>query len=527
MRKTWNTVLLFVLVLAVLLGIWQLWQWVCPQETEQTETETDTPPVIANTLDEEGASVVTLSDEGISLSGLGVTASGSVVTISYPGTYRVSGQLSQGQLVVDCGDFDGGVYIILDNASITCPDGPALYVKQADKTVVYLPDGTMNALQDGSDYRIDEGKNTERGAGIYSADDLEVCGDGHLAVTGMSADGIRSKDGLTISGGQITVYAADEALQGSDYVDITGGSLNLHANGDGIATKKGDVTIAGGEISIASAGDGISSAAALTMTAGSVNIVTYGGADNYDLAAAQDISAKGLKAVDIAITGGDLQLNTAEDGIHGQKTVSISDSQVAVQAGDDGIHAALSLDISGGVVNVSQSYEAVEAERVTMDDGLVTLDGTHKGIDAGEDGFVMTGGTVWVSAPRCLNADGGLTVADGYITLVSDGSDAPIKCSQGTVTGGTLVLCTVGDEPSVLEKAHIDPALLFTMPQQTEGQSITIADTQGNTLLSLVPSQTVTAVLYASGALCAGQNYTLTAGDYTATLCLTTDGDTE
>jgi hypothetical protein len=527
MRKTWNTVLLFALVLVVLLGIWQLWQWACPQQTAETEPETDTAPVIANTLDQEGASVVTLSDEGISLSGLGVTASGSVVTISYPGTYRVSGQLSQGQLVVDCGDFDGGVYIILDNASLTCPDGPALYVKQADKTVVYLPDGTMNALQDGSDYRIDEGKSTERGAGIYSADDLEVCGDGRLAVTGMSADGIRSKDGLTISGGQVTVYAADEALQGSDYVDITGGSLELHANGDGIATKKGDVTIAGGEVTIASAGDGISSAAALTMTAGSVNIVTYGGAENYELVAAQDISAKGLKAVDIAITGGDLQLNTADDGIHGQKTVSLSDSQVAVQAGDDGIHAAVSLDISGGVVSVSQSYEAAEAERVTIADGLVTLDGTHKGIDAGEDGFVMTGGTVRVSAPRCLNADGGLTVADGYITLISDGSDAPIKCSRGTVTGGTLVLCAVGDEQSVLEKAHIDPALLFTMPQQPEGQSVTIADTQGNTLLSFVPSQTATAVLYASGALCAGQNYTLTAGDYTATLCLTTDGEIE
>jgi hypothetical protein len=190
---------------------------------------------------------------------------------------------------------------------------------------------------------------------------------------------------------------------------------------------------------------------------------------------------------------------------------------MAVQSGDDGIHAALSLDISGGVVSVSQSYEAMEAECVTIADGVVTLDGTHKGIDAGEDGFVMTGGTVLVNAPRCLNADGGLTVAEGYITLVSDGSDTPIKCSQGTVTGGTLVLCTVGDEQSVMEKAHIDPALLFTMPRQTEEQPLTIADTQGNTLLSIVPSQTVTAVLYASGALCQGQSYVLTAGDYTTT----------
>jgi hypothetical protein len=516
MGKTWKTVLGFAVIFALMLGLWAVEERFGTRQEAQTEAET----VIANTLDEETATLVTLLDGNIQVLGLGAAAEGDVVTISYPGTYRVSGTLDQGQLVVDCGDFDGGVYIILDNASITCPDGPAIYVKQADKTVLYLPEGTINTLQDGADYTIDEGKDTKSGAGIYSADDLEVQGDGRLTVTGMSADGIRSKDGLTISGGMVTVYAADEALQGSDYVDITGGVLSLHANGDGIAAKKGDVTISGGEVTIASAGDGISSAATLTLSGGRVDIVTYGGADNYELVAAQEISAKGLKAVDIVITGGDLALDTADDGIHGQKTVMISDGQVSVMAGDDGIHAALSLDISGGVVSICQSYEAIEAEGVTVTDGLVTLDGTQKGVDAGEDGFVMNGGTVIATAPRCLNADGGLTVASGYITLISDGSDAPIKCSQGTVTGGTLVLCTVGNEQTVLEKAHIDPSLLFTIPQRSVEQPITIADTQGNVLLSITPSQPATAVLYASGALCQGQEYTLTAGDFQSTALL-------
>jgi hypothetical protein len=517
MKTTWKTVLAFVVVLALLLAVWAVVERVIPQKQAQTD---GTQAPIAYTMEADSATSISLADDAIQVVGLGAAAEADVVTISYPGTYRVSGTLSQGQLVVDCGDFDGGVYIILDNAFITCPDGPAIYVKQADKTVLYLPEGTTNTLQDGADYSIDEGKDTNSGAGVYSADDLEVQGDGRLTVTGMSADGIRSKDGLTISGGIVTVYAADEALQGSDYVDITGGSLDLHANGDGIATKKGDVTITDGQVTIASAGDGISSAAALTLSGGRVDIVTYGGADNYELVAAQEISAKGLKAVDIVITGGDLELNTADDGIHGQKTVTISAGQVSVFAGDDGIHAALSLDISGGAVSVFQSYEAMEAEGVAIAEGLVTLAGTQKGIDAGEDGFVMTGGTVLVNAPRCLNADGGLTVASGYITMISDGSDAPIKCSQGTVTGGTLVLCAMGDEQSVLEKAHIDPALLFTMPQQSEGQAVTIADTQGDTLLSVMLAQPTTAVLYASGALCQGQSYVLTAGDYSTTVIL-------
>ena len=72
----------------------------------------------------------------------------------------------------------------------------------ADKTVIWLADGSDNSLTDGSEWE-DEDLN----AALYSADDLSIAGTGSLSVSANYADGITSKDGLIIAGGDITVDA--------------------------------------------------------------------------------------------------------------------------------------------------------------------------------------------------------------------------------------------------------------------------------------------------------------------------------
>ena len=56
-----------------------------------------------------------------------------VITIREPGTYRVSGKLSAGQIAIDLGedakdDPDAVVNLILDQAEITCTVAPAIIV---------------------------------------------------------------------------------------------------------------------------------------------------------------------------------------------------------------------------------------------------------------------------------------------------------------------------------------------------------------------------------------------------------------
>lgn len=62
-------------------------------------------------------------------------AAHTVITITQPGTYRISGTLSQGQLAIDLGsdaadDPDAVVNLILDQASITCTVAPAVIFYQ-------------------------------------------------------------------------------------------------------------------------------------------------------------------------------------------------------------------------------------------------------------------------------------------------------------------------------------------------------------------------------------------------------------
>ena len=81
----------------------------------------------------------------------GVSISGDVITITAPGTYILSGILTDGQVVVNS-DAEGKVRIVLDNASITNSAGAAVVVTAADEAVVVLAEGTTNSITDGSGY---------------------------------------------------------------------------------------------------------------------------------------------------------------------------------------------------------------------------------------------------------------------------------------------------------------------------------------------------------------------------------------
>ena len=55
---------------------------------------------------------------------------GTVITISDAGTYRITGTLDDGQIVIDAGK-DDAVTLVLDNANISCSNSAGIYAKQA------------------------------------------------------------------------------------------------------------------------------------------------------------------------------------------------------------------------------------------------------------------------------------------------------------------------------------------------------------------------------------------------------------
>ncbi|MEI0738077.1 carbohydrate-binding domain-containing protein [Paenibacillus sp. JTLBN-2024] len=129
--------------------------------------------------EESKATKVTLNGASAAVDGAGAKASGGKITISSAGTYVVSGKLTGGSIAVDAGE-DDVVRLVLNGARIASPDGPAIQVKKAGKTVVTLAKGTENTLSDGTKY-ADTSEDAPTAA-LFSQDDLTINGTGQLTV---------------------------------------------------------------------------------------------------------------------------------------------------------------------------------------------------------------------------------------------------------------------------------------------------------------------------------------------------------
>jgi hypothetical protein len=145
---------------------------------------------------------ITLNGDSITLDGSGATVDGRTVTITSAGTYRISGTLDDGRVVVDTAD-EETVRLVLDGADIACSTNAPIYVAGAEKTVITLADGTVNSVTDGSSYVFEDASSDEPNAAIFSKDDLTINGGGSLTVNANYNDGITSKDDLKITGGSI------------------------------------------------------------------------------------------------------------------------------------------------------------------------------------------------------------------------------------------------------------------------------------------------------------------------------------
>ena len=225
-------------------------------------------PVGSETLTDPTDDAKTTTDDFTITSDTGaVSQNGSVYTITAAGEYTLSGALGNGQIVVDAGDEDE-VKLILNNASISCDFGAPILVKNAAEATVKAEKNTYNTV---ADLRTGSVDGIEEDAAIYAACDLKLSGSGTLIVETSFDNGVKSKDDLSVKNMTLKVTAAGNALKGNDSVSIKSGSLILISTAsDGVKTEnsdlsskdkqRGTVSITGGQVDIYAACDGISAA---------------------------------------------------------------------------------------------------------------------------------------------------------------------------------------------------------------------------------------------------------------------------
>lgn len=437
-----------------------------------------------------GSTQITFNGNDVSVTGNGAALTGNQLIISAEGTYVLSGSWSDGQIIVEAADM-AKVQIVLNGADITSQTGSVLQIKTADKVFLTLADGTVNQMTDAESYA--DTSETAADAAIYSKTDLTINGGGALTVNGRYKDGIKSKDELTITGGQLTVSAQDDALTGKDSVAILDGSFVITAGGDGIKssnttdTTKGWVSIDGGSFKITAGGDGIQAETIVEINGGTFEIVSGGGStsaaasqsgqmtppnrpnqgqqnghrpphgqgpqgqqgfngqwqqSDTNTAAGesnmQSTSSKGVKAgTDLLINGGTMTVNAADDTLHSNGSITIQAGSLTLTSGDDGIHAETDLNITGSaVIDITNSVEGLEAKVVNISGGTVNVNASDDGINAtggtsSDGGF--GGGMDQVQEGVAVNISGGVTTVNAQ----GDGLDSN---GNVTVSGGTTVI---------------------------------------------------------------------------------------
>ena len=404
---------------------------------------TDTAPIAApdTTVSERDAS------GAYNVSGAVVLPPDGELTISSAGTYLLSGHY-EGMLVVEAGEEDK-VQLILENASITNENGPAIYVRSADKVFLTAAEGTVNVISDGSAYTLTD-DDTTLDAAVFSRADLTLNGSGSLTINGNCKHAVVSKDDLVITAKDLTVNAQNVGLSGKDSVKLSGAAVSITAGSDGIRSdndtdaEKGFVSVADSTLTIASGKDGIQAEMVFTAENSDVSIVSGGGSGARSVDAEE--SFKGIKAGNaITISGGSYRIDSLDDAIHTDGSILIGDGAFTLLSPDDGIHANETVTISGGTLNIT-AYEGIEGTYILISGGDITIASSGDGINAARksSAFIptveITGGSVSVTMGAGdtdgIDSNGNIIISGGTISV--NGQTAFDYDGSASFTGGTI-----------------------------------------------------------------------------------------
>ena len=373
---------------------------------EETETATASPPIaiipelrdaddakVVDIKDSEYTGKLTLNGSSVSVSGKNISSNGATATITAGGTYYLTGNLTEGQIIIDATD-NKKVTLVFDNIEISNSTLPCIHALNTKKLYIVLKDNSVNTINCTA---LLDGETAEEDAAFYSKEDLVLKGNGKLKITSAS-NGITSKDSLEMYGGTYEITAGNNGLKGKDNVYIENSDITITAENDGIKSTNADdmtlgyIAIASGHINITASGDGIQAETRAFISGGSFSIISGGGSANATKTshgqqfnpfggqiggttqATDETSCKGIKAgVDITINAGTININSADDALHSNTYMPINGGEFTLASGDDGMHSDTLLTINDGTVTITKSYEGIESADIIFNGGNISI----------------------------------------------------------------------------------------------------------------------------------------------------------
>ena len=422
------------------------------------------------TYDESKASKILLQGTTATVSGDGVTVNGSTVEITKAGTYIVEGTASKVQLKVAAGKQDE-VQIVFKNATLKNTEAPLL-VDTAKKVILTVADGTKNEV-------ADESTSTVKGA-IYSDSDLTINGKGSLTVTGAASNAIKSKDGIRIVDATVTTTAKKHGVAANDFVNVSGATLNLSADEDGIHSDNeddvllGNVYLTNTNITVNAGDDGINASNTMLIDEGATIDVQK--------------SVEGLEARLIHQVGGTITVKSSDDGLNAKDwTLESSEAQRPGQQ---------TKTVKAEAANAKNLDQAGDV-KIVIDGGTLTVDAEGDGLDA-NGSIEINGGTVVVNGP-------------------TSGANAALDYDNNAKLNGGTVLFVDNGGMTMGFGSDSSQAFLMASVQGAAGATVEVVDSSGKTVASLKASKSFSTVLISSPEIKEGEKYTIKVGSNSTT----------
>ena len=528
--------------------------------------------------DKDEAIFVKLNGKGAKCEAEGVRIAGSKVTLTEEATYVISGSLSDGMSVVDAEE-NAKIHLIFDGVDITSRTSAALYILSADKVHVTLSEDTENTLENGGAFAALDENNID--GALFSKEDLTINGSGRLTVTSPAGHGIVCKDDLVLTGGEYTINSASHGIDANDSVRIKGAKITFDAGKDAIHVEnkddlsKGFIYFSDGKIQGEAEGDGMDAGAYIQIAGGEIDLLLGGGYENgtkeksdffggfmggkkrpggmkpmaygENLSTEEGQSMKGLKAENsICISDGKITISSADDAIHSGMDIILCGGDFEIASGDDALHADGNFTVTAGKINVTNSYEGVEALHILVQGGEITLVASDDGFNAaggkdqsgssgGRDGKFGGGhgGMGFFSS----NSNGSIEISQGVVNITAsgDGMDAngTLKISGGNITvsgplhGDTAVLdydktgeisggTFIGTGSTMMAQSlsSDEQGVIFTKAGNKAANTIlALKDKAGKEILSCKPELDFNLVVLSSPDIVKGEEYTLVIGD--------------
>ena len=416
-----------------------------------------------------GGAFTAIDDNGID----GAIFSRDDLTLNGSGALTIESPAGHGVVSKDSLKLTGGEYAItasghaLSGKDEVCIDGP-----------------TLNLVSGKDGVHAENVDDASLGNLYIASGDLIIQAEG---------DGLSASGALQIDGGRFIIVcgggSADVSLERAD--GFHGGFMNDPRSqfspmddGNSVSAKgiksDGEILLRGGEFSIDTADDAMHANGALTISNGS-----------FEISCGDDgIHSDGL----LTVSGGSIQISKCYEGLEGL-CIAVTGGDISLTAADDGLNAA------GGSSSIgfggSRGGDPSSADQ-SCD---VTISGGNLYVNAGGDAIDSNG---------TLNISGGTTVLSSPVSGDTSTLDYGL---DGSVTGGVFIATGASSMSMGFGESSTQGSIMLRTEVYPANTEIVLADAEGSVLLTHTADQEFSCVTISCPGIVLDGVYTLTIGD--------------